>query len=66
MWSMKIIAEQAKLLLGLLRCYVESTSYLVKNIKYKKAASSEETEAEQTSENHLFKDPEDIYENGLA
>lgn len=35
-------------------------------MKYKEAASLEEIEAEQTSENQLLKDPEDIYENGLA
>lgn len=36
------------------------------NVEYKEEARSEETEAEQTFENDLLQDPEDISGNGLA
>lgn len=36
------------------------------NIEYKEEARSEETETEQTFENDLLQDPEDISGNGLA
>lgn len=53
------------LLSGLVR-RTESTLCLGKNIEYKMEANPEKTVAEQTSENDLLKDPEDISECGLA